>query len=161
MLIHLEERHLNKHDKMWLALAEESASLSNCPRRKIGAWLVDPVLKTPIVHGYNGALRQGPPLCGGTTCLRTTLNIESGTRTEIGCTHAEMNALLHASRLGRPVDGAYCYCSSLPCMGCAKHLYQAGVKTIFAPYASYGTEGIEYIATYMNCYVIIPNLIQE
>jgi len=46
--------------------------------------------------------------------------------------HAEMSAILDASRLGRPLAGTHLYCTTFPCHICAKHIVAAGIaKVIF------------------------------
>jgi deoxycytidylate deaminase len=45
--------------------------------------------------------------------------------------HAEMNALLSASRSGISSVGASLYCTTYPCHNCARHLVTAGVSEVF------------------------------
>lgn len=53
--------------------------------------------------------------------------------TEFGrMTHAEMNAITDAARLGRPLKGTVMYCTTFPCHNCAKHIVASGIsKVIF------------------------------
>ena len=67
-----------KHIDMWVSICRDFASVSNCPRAKFGAIIVDGESNTLVAAGYNGYLRGGSPLCGGDTCRRDTENIESG-----------------------------------------------------------------------------------
>lgn len=48
--------------------------------------------------------------------------------------HAEMSALLLAARTGVRVDGATLYCSLFPCLPCAIHIVQAGIRRVVAPF---------------------------
>jgi deoxycytidylate deaminase len=51
--------------------------------------------------------------------------------TEFGrMTHAEMNALTDAARLGRPTRGATLYCTTFPCHNCAKHIVASGISRV-------------------------------
>jgi deoxycytidylate deaminase len=51
--------------------------------------------------------------------------------TEFGrMTHAEMNALTDAARLGRPTKDATLYCTTFPCHNCAKHIVAAGIRRV-------------------------------
>jgi len=68
----VKAKHLVARIKQCLAIAE----CSNCPRRKFGAVLFDPVRNVDIASGYNGAPRGGGDLCGGTRCLRDGLTPE-------------------------------------------------------------------------------------
>jgi len=59
-------KHLRIRIKQCLALSEAS----NCPRRKFGAVLIDPVRNVILMDGYNGGPRGGGDLCGGGHCTR-------------------------------------------------------------------------------------------
>lgn len=51
--------------------------------------------------------------------------------TEFGrMTHAEMNALCDAARLGRATAGSTIYVTTFPCHNCAKHIVASGVKRV-------------------------------
>jgi deoxycytidylate deaminase len=51
--------------------------------------------------------------------------------TEFGrMAHAEMNAVLDAARLGRPVKDATLYCTTFPCHNCAKHIVASGISRV-------------------------------
>ena len=112
----MKDKHLKIRIQQCLALAEAS----NCPRRTFGALLVDPQRNVVLMDGYNGGPRGGGRLCGGEECLRDTMNIESGTRVEIGCHHAEMNLICNAAANGVPTNNAWLIVSGEPCMMCAK-----------------------------------------
>lgn len=46
--------------------------------------------------------------------------------------HAEMNAIVDAARMGRSTKDAYLYCTTFPCHMCAKQIISAGIaKVIF------------------------------
>lgn len=57
----MKEKHVRARIEQCLILA----TLSNCPRRKFGALLIDPVRNQVISEGYNGGPRGGGHLCGG------------------------------------------------------------------------------------------------
>jgi cytidine deaminase len=51
--------------------------------------------------------------------------------TEFGrAVHAEMDALLDASRRGIPVQGATLYTTTFPCHNCARHIIGAGIRRV-------------------------------
>lgn len=56
--------------------------------------------------------------------------VESGTRYEVGCHHAEGNVVANAARLGRSLDGSWVFCTGIPCEGCARLLHHAGVAKV-------------------------------
>ena len=119
----MKPKHLAQRVETCLSLAR----LSSCPRRQYGALIVDPVSNVVISEGYNGGLRGGAELCGEQTCARTALGIPSGERVEVGCVHAEQNAIFNAARLGRSVLGAWIIINGEPCLLCAKAIKQAGI----------------------------------
>ena len=79
--------------------------------------------KRILATGYNGApagLRHCDHSAGGDMrdghCARST--------------HAEQNAIVQAARHGTPIGGATVYCTSQPCLTCAKLLVNAGVRRV-------------------------------
>ena len=130
----------------WLEHARVHASFSPCPRNKVGAWIIYPETNSPISSGYNGPPRKGVGnLCGGFVCLRDDQNIKSGTQTEVGCHHAEANALMNALRTGANVMGAHLIVSSPPCLSCAKLIHHAGIKAVHTTFSTAYGEGVRYL----------------
>ena len=84
-------------ENYYLDIAQTVAERSTCMRRKFGAIIVkdDSIVST----GYNGAPR-GRANCNEINfCIREKLNIPRGERYELcRSVHAEMNAIIHASR---------------------------------------------------------------
>jgi dCMP deaminase len=115
-------------DDYFLSLATMVASRSTCMRRQVGAVLVKD--KRILATGYNGA-PSGLQHCQETGCLRDKMGIPSGERHEL-CRglHAEQNALIQAAKIGFSVDGATLYCTTFPCVICAKMLINAGIIRI-------------------------------
>jgi dCMP deaminase len=95
-------------------------------RRKVGAVAIDRegyVLAT----GYNGAPRWLAH-CTPETCIRVKNKIPSGQQRQMcKAIHAEQNLVL---RLGPRLKGATVYCTTCPCVTCAKLLIGAGVAAI-------------------------------
>lgn len=105
------------------------AERSTCARRKVGAVAVRD--RRILATGYNGApknLRH----CLETGCLRQKLGIPSGERHEI-CRglHAEQNVIIQAAVYGMDICGAQLYCTTHPCVQCAKMLINCGIREIF------------------------------
>ena len=115
-------------DDYFMKIAHVVASRSTCLRRQVGAVLVRD--KRILTTGYNGA-PSGLKHCEEVGCIREKLKVPPGERHEL-CRglHAEMNALLQAAIYGIPVSGATLYCTTSPCMLCAKMLINVGVKKI-------------------------------
>jgi dCMP deaminase len=118
----------------WDTYFSEIAALvsrrSTCLRRKVGALIVKD--KRILATGYNGAPR-GLPHCFETGCLREKLKVPAGERHEL-CRglHAEQNALLQAALHGVSVKDSVLYCTTQPCIICAKMLINAGIKEVVA-----------------------------
>ncbi|MCA9547014.1 MAG: hypothetical protein KC613_21580, partial [Myxococcales bacterium] len=115
----LKSKHIRIRIEQCLALAKAS----NCPRRRFGALLLDPDRNVILMDGYNGGPRGGGRLCGGNVCLRDHLHIQSGTRMEVGCHHAEMNVICNAAANGVSTRGAWLLVTGEPCVLCAKLIH--------------------------------------
>jgi dCMP deaminase len=138
----VKEKHIRIRIEQCLALAKAS----NCPRRTFGALLLDPARNVILMDGYNGAPRGGGRLCGGETCLRDTMGIQSGTRMEIGCHHAEMNVICNAAANGVPTAGAWLIVTGEPCLMCAKLIHHAGIVHVLVVNEGYaGENGCTYL----------------
>ncbi len=138
----MKAKHIRIRIEQCLALAKAS----NCPRRKFGALLLDPHRNVILMDGYNGGPRGGGQLCGGEQCLRDTMGIESGTRMEIGCHHAEMNVVCNAAAHGVASNAAWLIVTGEPCLMCAKMIHHAGIVRVFVVTGGYaGANGIEYL----------------
>ncbi len=104
----------------FLAMADLVATRSTCLRRQVGAVLVRE--ERVIATGYNGSLR-GRPHCADVGCLM----VDGHCRRTV---HAELNALLQCAFYGSASQGSVLFCTTLPCLDCAKALVQAGVRRV-------------------------------
>lgn len=138
----MKEKHIRIRVEQCLLLAQAS----NCPRAKFGALLLDPERNVILMDGYNGGPRGGGELCGGDVCLRDTMQIQSGTRMEIGCHHAEMNVICNCAANGVPTKGAWLIVNGEPCMMCSKMVHHAGIQRVIIVEGGYlGANGVEYL----------------
>ena len=115
-------------DEYFLGIADLVSKRSTCLRRRVGAVLVKD--KRILATGYNGA----PSMiahCSETGCIREKLKIPSGERHEL-CRglHGEQNSFLQAALHGTSLKGATLYCTTQPCIICAKMIINAGIKEI-------------------------------
>lgn len=139
----------DKHIRIRIEQCLSLAAASNCPRRKFGALLLDPSRNVILMDGYNGGPRGGGHLCGGEVCLRDTMGIQSGTRMEIGCHHAEMNVVCNAAASGVATRGAWLIVTGEPCMMCAKLIHHAGIEKVIVVSKGYmGENGIDYLVNH-------------
>lgn len=115
-------------DDFYLKAAYLVSERSTCTRRKVGAIIVRD--KIILSTGYNGAPRNIEH-CTTKTCIRTKLNIPSGEKHEL-CRggHAEANAIAQAAMNGINIKGSTIYCTTQPCVYCAKLMANAGIERI-------------------------------
>lgn len=139
----MKEKHLRLRIKHTILLA----SMSPCPRASFGCVIVDPELNVTLSEGWNGAPRGDSKLCGGAHCERERLQIKSGEQCEVGCYHAEFNAVANASRIGARLEGAWAFVNGEPCLMCAKALHHAGVACVVIIEGGYkgGSKGTEHL----------------
>ena len=138
----IKDKHVAIRIEQCLTLARAS----NCPRRKFGALLLDPARNVVLMDGYNGGPRGGGRLCGGEVCLRDAAHVESGTRMEIGCHHAEMNVICNAAASGVPTKGSWLIVTGEPCILCSKLIHHAGIDRVLIVEGGYmGANGVDYL----------------
>ncbi|MDP3791220.1 MAG: cytidine/deoxycytidylate deaminase family protein [Candidatus Omnitrophota bacterium] len=115
-------------DEYFLGIADLVSKRSTCLRRKVGAVLVKD--KRILATGYNGAPREIAH-CSETGCIREKLKIPSGERHEL-CRglHGEQNSFLQAALHGTSLKGATLYCTTQPCIICAKMIINAGIREV-------------------------------
>lgn len=126
----------------YINIARSVAQRSTCLRRRFGAVIVknDQIIST----GYNGAPRQTTNCIDLGYCVRQKLNIPSGQNYELcRAVHAEMNAVIHASRLD--MVGADLYlvgvnsqtgelvAEIMPCLLCKRVIINAGLSRVVVP----------------------------
>lgn len=115
-------------DEYFLGIADLVSKRSTCLRRRVGAVLVKD--KRILATGYNGAPSRIAH-CSDAGCIREKLKIPSGERHEL-CRglHGEQNAFLQAALHGTSLRGATLYCTTQPCIICAKMVINAGINEI-------------------------------
>lgn len=113
----------------FMRIAHLVAERSTCTRRKVGAVAVRD--KRILATGYNGA-PAGVAHCLDIGCLREQLGVPSGQRHEI-CRglHAEQNVIIQGALHGVSLKGAELYCTTKPCLICAKMLINCGVTAVY------------------------------
>ncbi|MEW5773725.1 MAG: cytidine/deoxycytidylate deaminase family protein [Thermodesulfobacteriota bacterium] len=113
----------------FMRIAQLVAERSTCTRRKVGAVAVRD--KRILATGYNGA-PANIAHCLDVGCLREKLGVPSGQRHEI-CRglHAEQNVIIQGALHGVSLKGAEIYCTTKPCLICAKMLINCGVSAIY------------------------------
>ncbi|NLZ38067.1 MAG: cytidine deaminase [Firmicutes bacterium] len=115
-------------DDYFMEITRMVATRSTCLRRSVGAVIIKD--KRILATGYNGA-PSGLAHCEEVGCIRQQKQVPSGERHEL-CRglHAEQNAILQAAMYGVSISGATIYCTTHPCVVCAKMIINAGMKEI-------------------------------
>lgn len=137
-----------KHLTIRAAQCNLLATASTCPRRQVGALIVDPKSNVVVSEGYNGPPRGAKgSMCGGSVCERARRGIQSGQRNDIGCHHAEMNATANAARTGTSTLGCWMLVNCDPCLMCAKNIHHVGIARVYSPLDTDGphAEGLAYL----------------
>ncbi|WP_040948311.1 deoxycytidylate deaminase [Gorillibacterium massiliense] len=121
-------------DTYFMDIAYMAATRSQCPRRHVGAVLVQG--KKLLGSAYNGA-PMGVPDCHEAGCMLTEeyeIHVHEGKETVvkkqrcIRTIHAEQNLLLFTDRIDR--EGSTVYVTDQPCWTCANMLANSGIKEI-------------------------------
>lgn len=111
-------------DIFFMKTAYLMSERSTCLRRKVGAVIM--IDKKILSTGYNGVPTKLPHC---TTCLRVTF--KSGEHSELcKAAHAEQNAIVWAAKNGVSINNSTLYCTTQPCITCAKMIVNAGIKRI-------------------------------
>ncbi len=130
---------MSLHISLRLMQVDLLAKQSKCVRRGVGALLINSVGDL-VAEGYNGMFKGGQNTCGlkEGECLREGLC--SGASNDVGCFHAEMNALFHCARSGRSTQGCAMVCNTYPCVNCARAVVQCGISSFHTWEGSYPSE---------------------
>lgn len=84
-----------------------------------------------LATGYNGP-PAGLEHCDTTGCIREQLKVPSGMRPEIcRANHSEWNIITQAATNGIDLTGATLYCTTHPCVICAKLLISCKFAKIY------------------------------
>lgn len=119
-------------NKTMVDIARLISSQSPCTRAKVGSLIFREDRKTILSTGFNGQARKSQlKLCGGDCCQRDEQGIPSGERIEVGCIHAEVNAISNAACEGIPLEGSSMIVTAPPCLVCAKLIVQSGIKKVY------------------------------
>lgn len=160
---------MERWDEYFFNIATIVAGNSQCLSRKIGAILVKD--KSIISTGYNGPPRGIPtcdkrwgvdtslsfnlPMDKNGKCPRLAMGFKSGEGLEYCiATHAEVNTILNAARMGICVKDAIMYMTcSIPCKNCLSSIINAGIKEIVVSAVEMYDEPSKYIIKQSNLLV--------
>ena len=150
---------MDKWDETYISIADTFAGLSSAKRAKVGAVIVRAYGKSIIGVGYNGMPSGWTNECEDYyTMIREDGEriIESKTKPEV--LHAEANAIMKVAQSTESTFGATIYCTMLPCLDCAKLIYQAGIKrVVYRDSYPKGTAGLEFL---QKCDILVEHYVQ-
>jgi dCMP deaminase len=107
----------SKFKLAFMDCAERFAQLSSAKRAQVGAIIVKD--NRIISIGYNGMPSGWDNVC----------EISDKTRPEV--LHAEANAITKMARSSESCEDAVMFCTHMPCMDCAKLIYQSGISKFY------------------------------
>ena len=113
------------------------AQLSTARRAKVGAIIVKN--NRIISIGYNGMPAGWDNNCehedwpdwieNGSNAIRDPAYVRLKTKSEV--LHAESNAIAKMARSAESCEDATMFCTHLPCIECAKLIYQSGISHVY------------------------------
>lgn len=114
-------------DTLFMLQVRAYAMRSACVKYRVGAVFTKD--HRVLTGGFNGPPRKEPNCCevGCAKCGKDGNPLPAGSGLCRGA-HAEMNSLANACLSGANLEGATVYCSFSPCLDCAKHLVNLGIK---------------------------------
>lgn len=110
--------------RKYLAIANAISKLSKDQSTQVGAVILGPSMEIRSM-GYNGSPRG----CAADEDSRKDNRPEK----YYWFSHAELNAITNAARVGTPLAGSTIVVTHPPCMDCARAIVQAGVTQVFCP----------------------------
>lgn len=133
-------------DHYFLNIANETATRSNCIRRRHGAVIVKN--RRICSTGYNGP-PSGHAHCDEGACPRAVSEATSGWGYDACIAiHAEANAILYSAPDQR--ERATIYITGVPCFSCAKLIANSGISEVVATGEPY--DGWDRVRTFlMDC----------
>jgi dCMP deaminase len=108
----------------YLEIARAVSKLSKDSSTQVGAIVLGKDHEVRSL-GYNGAPRG----CAADEDARGQQRPEK----YFWYSHAELNAITNAARVGTPLDGCTLIVTHSPCMDCARAIVQAGIKEVWCP----------------------------
>jgi dCMP deaminase len=110
----------------FMDVAERFAQLSSARRAQVGAIIVKD--NRIISIGYNGMPSGWDNECE-IEIPKIAHSSELVSKPEV--LHAETNAIAKVARSSESCEGATLFCTHLPCMECAKLIYQSGISEVY------------------------------
>lgn len=134
----------NKFNKFYMDVCMHVSKLSYCNRKKVGCIIVK---KNNIIsYGYNGTV------AGTCNDCEDQKNV-----TLKHVIHAELNAIIKASKIGSNIKNSTMYLTLSPCIECSKLIVQSGIKKVIYLEEYNDNSGILFLKKYIKIKQIDPN----
>lgn len=132
-----------KEKYLWafMKTARIFGDLSTAVRRKVGAVIVKD--NRIISIGYNGMPSGWTNECEDK--IYTPDKVEPMLRTKPEVLHAESNAIAKLARSTESGEGAYMFVTCVPCLDCAKMIYQSGISKVFYSEPYRNSDGLDFL----------------
>ena len=124
-----------------MQIAAETAKLSYARRLQVGAIVVKD--DRIISIGYNGMPAGWDNNCEEEISYPDSDSVTLKTKPEV--LHAETNAVSKLAKSNESGDRASLFVTHMPCMDCAKLIYQSGINTVYYRDSYRTTDGIDFL----------------
>jgi dCMP deaminase len=125
-----------KLKQAYMKTAETFAELSHARRLHVGAIVVKD--DRIISIGYNGM-----PAGWDNNCEDELPDNTLKTKPEV--LHAETNAIAKLAKSTESGDGALLFVTHMPCLDCAKLIFQSGIRSVFYRDRYRNTDGVTFL----------------
>lgn len=125
----------DKFKQAFMDVAERFGKLSSAKRAQVGAIIVKD--NRIISIGYNGMPSGWTNECEiyvsdvPFEVAESDKKIYGTYKSKPEVLHAETNAIAKVARSSESCEGATMFCTHLPCMECAKLIYQSGISEVY------------------------------
>lgn len=134
-------KELTKWDEAHMDTALRYAQLSTAKRAQVGAVIVKDGRILSI--GYNGMPSGWDNECEYT--VDDAMGYDTH-KTKPEVIHAESNAITKVARSSESTEGSTLYTTMLPCLDCAKLIYQSGIREVYyKDVYPKGTAGLDFL----------------
>ena len=125
----------------FMKTAETFAELSHARRLHVGAIVVKD--DRIISIGYNGMPAGWDNDCEDQTYDEDGFHITLKSKPEV--LHAETNAIAKLAKSTESGDGAVLFVTHMPCLDCAKLIFQSGIRSVFYRDSYRNTDGVTFL----------------
>jgi dCMP deaminase len=118
-----------KFIKLYMDWASRTAQLSHARRLQVGAVIVKD--DSVISYGYNGMPAGWDNNCEYEVIVEDGDDYTTELKTKPEVLHAESNAIAKLAKSNNSGLGADLFVTHMPCLDCAKLIYQSGISRVY------------------------------